>query len=115
MTPRERCRSIVESEILGFGHALYGWRQVPTNNRVIGDKANATRPEIEQVMITNNRQVPDPQFELDLYVIRRRIEKQIEAEEYQGFLHLFAVLPLDRLQGPFPGRAADSVLSRPAG
>ena len=82
---QERCRSIVESEILNYGHALYGWRQVPTNNRVIGDKANATRPEIEQVMIANNRQVPDPQFELDLFVIRRRIEKQIEAEGIKDF------------------------------
>ena len=82
---QERCRSIVESEILNYGHALYGWRQVPTNNRVIGDKANATRPEIEQVMIANNRQVPDPQFELDLYIIRRRIEKQVEADGIRDF------------------------------
>ncbi|MEL0012322.1 MAG: glutamate synthase central domain-containing protein, partial [Alphaproteobacteria bacterium] len=82
---QERCRAIVESEVLRFGHTLYGWRQVPTNNMVIGDKANATRPEIEQVMIANNRDVSDPQFELDLYIIRRRIEKHIEAEGIQGF------------------------------
>jgi len=82
---QERCRTIVESEILHYGHMLYGWRQVPTDNTVTGDKANATRPEIEQVMIANNRGVPDPQFELDLYIVRRRIEKQIAAEGIKDF------------------------------
>ena len=82
---QERCRTIVESEILRFGHALYGWRQVPVNTAVIGEKANATRPEIEQVMIANNRAVSDPQFELDLYVIRRRIEKQAALEGIKDF------------------------------
>ena len=82
---QERCRTIVESEILRFGYALYGWRQVPANTAVIGEKANATRPEIEQVMIANNRGVTDPQFELDLYVIRRRIEKQVALEGIQDF------------------------------
>jgi glutamate synthase (NADPH/NADH) large chain len=82
---QERCRTIVEAEVLRHGHTLYGWRQVPTNNMVIGEKANATRPEIEQVMIANNRQVPDPRFELDLYIVRRRIERQIEAEGIKDF------------------------------
>ena len=82
---QERCRIIVESEIIRYGHALYGWRQVPVSTEIIGDKANATRPEIEQVMIANNREVPDPQFELDLYVIRRRIEKRAAEEGIQDF------------------------------
>ena len=81
---QERCRTIVESEILGFGHTLYGWRQVPVNTAVIGEKAIATRPEIEQVMIANSR-VSDRQFEVDLYVIRRRIEKQVAAEGIKDF------------------------------
>ncbi|HET8996755.1 MAG TPA: hypothetical protein VFN42_08815, partial [Acetobacteraceae bacterium] len=28
---QERCRQIVESEILAFGYQIYGWRQVPIN------------------------------------------------------------------------------------
>ena len=82
---QERCRTIVESEILNFGHILYGWRQVPVNTAVIGEKANATRPEIEQVMIANGRGVVNRRFELDLFVIRRRIEKQIAAEGIKDF------------------------------
>jgi len=79
------CRSIVESEILRFGHGIYGWRQVPINSEVIGEKANATRPEIEQIMISNERGVSDEQFELDLYIIRRRIEKKVLDQHITDF------------------------------
>ena len=76
---QETCRVIVETEILAFGYSIYGWRQVPVNTAFIGEKANASRPEIEQIMIANDRGVDDDQFELDLYVIRRRIEKKVLA------------------------------------
>src|SRR5579875_2729322 len=76
---QERCREIVETEILNFGYAIYGWRQVPINVECIGEKANATRPEIEQIMVWNAREVDEGAFERELYVIRRRIEKQAMA------------------------------------
>jgi glutamate synthase (NADPH/NADH) large chain len=82
---QERCRCIVEAEILNFGYTIYGWRQVPVNIEVIGDKANATRPEIEQIMIANPRGVADAQFETDLYVIRRRIEKRTAEARINDF------------------------------
>ncbi|MDJ0894977.1 MAG: glutamate synthase large subunit [Alphaproteobacteria bacterium] len=82
---QERCRCIVESEILSSGHRIYGWRQVPVNTDVVGEKANATRPEIEQIMIENAGGVDDGQFEVDLYVIRRRIERAVLAENITGF------------------------------
>ena len=82
---QERCRVLVEREILNFGYTIYGWRQVPVNTEIVGEKANATRPEIEQVMIANSRHVSDRQFEIDLYIIRRRIEKAAEEESIQDF------------------------------
>ncbi len=48
---QETCRAIVETEIFAIGYHIYGWRQVPVDTAVIGEKANATRPEIEQIMI----------------------------------------------------------------
>ena len=75
LAAQERCRVIVEREILAYGYTIYGWRQVPVNVEVIGEKANATRPEIEQIMIANSLGTSEEQFETDLYVIRRRIEK----------------------------------------
>jgi glutamate synthase (NADPH/NADH) large chain len=82
---QERCRTIVETEILRMGYAVYGWRQVPIDTSVCGEKANATRPEIEQIMVHNARNVPEDQFERDLYVVRRRIEKQALAENLVDF------------------------------
>ncbi|HZB93957.1 MAG TPA: glutamate synthase large subunit [Stellaceae bacterium] len=82
---QERCRAIVEAEILKAGYAIYGWRQVPVNIDVIGEKANATRPEIEQIMIANPRGVAVERFELDLYIIRRRIEKRVIADQIKDF------------------------------
>ena len=64
---QERARVVVEREILSYGHTIYGWRQVPVNVDVIGEKANATRPEIEQIMICNNRASGEEQFEIDNY------------------------------------------------
>lgn len=73
---QERCRQIVETEIMSAGYAIYGWRQVPIDVSCIGEKANATRPEIEQILIYDPGQRDPALMERDLYVIRRRIEKQ---------------------------------------
>ncbi|MEO1024533.1 MAG: glutamate synthase large subunit, partial [Pseudomonadota bacterium] len=72
---QETCRTIVETEVLRMGYYIYGWRQVPVDVSVLGDKANATRPEIEQILISNSKGVDEDTFERELYVIRRRIEK----------------------------------------
>jgi glutamate synthase (NADPH/NADH) large chain len=82
---QERCRIIVESEILRAGFEIYGWRQVPVNVEVIGEKANATRPEIEQIMIANSRGLTAMLFERMLFVIRRRIENRALAESIKDF------------------------------
>ncbi len=82
---QERCRQIVETEILEFGYTIYGWRQVPIDTAVIGEKANATRPEIEQIVIRNALASPDDIFERDLYVIRRRIENAVIAAQIGEF------------------------------
>ena len=52
LAAQERCRCIVEEEILAFGHFIYGWRQVPVDVTALGQKAIATRPEIEQIMFS---------------------------------------------------------------
>lgn len=85
MSAQERCRAIVETEILKMGYSILGWRQVPVNVSVIGEKANATRPEIEQVLVGGPAAVDDEQFEVDLYVIRRRIEKAVMSESIKDF------------------------------
>ena len=83
---QETCRQIVESEIIHFGYETYGWRQVPINSSVIGTKAAASRPEIEQVIIHNPKaEESQADFERMLYIIRRRIEKQVIAAQIPAF------------------------------
>jgi glutamate synthase (NADPH/NADH) large chain len=82
---QERCRNIVEAEILSFGYRIHGWRQVPVNIDVTGEKANATRPEIEQILIANTLGHDEERFERDLYIIRRRIEKRAIADQIKDF------------------------------
>lgn len=76
---QETCRTIVETEVLRMGYYIYGWRHVPVNIECLGEKANATRPEIEQILISNSKGVDEETFERELYVIRRRIEKAAAA------------------------------------
>jgi len=82
---QERSRSIVESEILKEDLKIYGWRHVPINSNVIGEKAKSTRPEIEQILIANNINEDEKTFETKLYIIRKRIENQIRKENINDF------------------------------
>jgi len=77
LSAQEVCRTIVEKEILAFGYTIYGWRQVPVDIDVIGQKAESTRPEIEQIMIANSKGVDEETFERELYLVRRRIESAV--------------------------------------
>ena len=85
LAAQETCRTIVETAILDFGYGIYGWRQVPVDATIIGEKANATRPEIEQVLVENRLGKDDHDFERDLFLIRRRIEKQALAAHISEF------------------------------
>ncbi len=74
---QETCRTIVETELLKFDLNIYGWRQVPVDTSVIGEKANATRPEIEQIMFECGKSGDLDEIERTLFVVRRRIEREV--------------------------------------
>ena len=82
---QENARTIVESEIIKEGLKIYGWRHVPINSSIIGDKAKATRPEIEQILICNEELEDEKQFDNKLYIIRKRIEKEIRNQNISDF------------------------------
>jgi glutamate synthase (NADPH/NADH) large chain len=82
---QETCRTIVETEVLRLGYYIYGWRQVPVKISILGEKANATRPAIEQILISNAKGADEETFERELYVIRRRVEKAVAQAQISGF------------------------------
>ena len=68
-----------------MGHFIYGWRQVPVDITALGEKAMATRPEIEQIMFSMPQDISEQEAECQLYLIRRRIEKAVLAELVTDF------------------------------
>jgi glutamate synthase (NADPH/NADH) large chain len=85
LAAQEQARTIVETEVLRFGFYIYGWRQVPTDTSVIGEKANATRPEIEQIMLSAPKGLDGEALERALFICRKRIEKRVAAANIQAF------------------------------
>ena len=73
---QDAARAIVESEILRRGFYIYGWRQVPVQAGCLGEKANLTRPEIEQILFHDPRKRSQEELDRILYVVRRRIEQR---------------------------------------
>ena len=79
---RQRVRDLVARITAEEGQTLLGWRQVPTDDRSLGDRARAAEPLIEQLFIGKEagRVSPDALgFERKLYVIRKRIEREADA------------------------------------
>jgi glutamate synthase (NADPH) large chain len=81
---REQTRGIFESIIREEGQQLLGWRQVPTDDRLVGASAVAVEPRFEQIFIGSGI-VFDPEdaealarFERKLYVIRKRVEHAVD-------------------------------------
>lgn len=82
---QEQARTIVEREVMAAGFWLYGWRQVPHRAEVLGQRAAATRPEIEQIMLSPPDGLEGEDLERALYLLRRRIESRATAEGLQHF------------------------------
>ena len=82
---QEKSRIIVESEIIKGGFKIYGWRHVPINIKIIGAKAKATLPEIEQILISNDVHKEHLKLDDKLYIIRKRIEKKIKQANINDF------------------------------
>jgi glutamate synthase (NADPH/NADH) large chain len=80
---RDRIKALIARITEEEGQALLGWREVPTDNSLIGDSAKATQPVFEQVFIAASMDVSTDEgrgrFERALYVIRKRIEHAVDA------------------------------------
>ncbi len=77
------CKDVVEKIIEEQGQIFLGWRKVPVNNSVIGENARKTEPIIEQIFIAKGKKVNSQlEFEKRLYTIRRKIENQINSENF---------------------------------
>ena len=74
---QETCKTIVESELTKNNFIIYGWRQVPVNPKVLGEKAFQTMPEIIQVLFkANDVNLSNKNLERKIYETRKKIENK---------------------------------------
>ena len=61
---------------------LLGWRDVPTDNRLLGQSAVLTQPVFQQLFVGAKTAISDQEatlrFDRKLYVIRKRIERAVD-------------------------------------
>ena len=63
-----------------------GGVQVPVDPKVLGEKAEHTRPEITQVLFKiNNKEIKGKDLERKLYETRRKIEKSSREKHLNNF------------------------------
>jgi glutamate synthase (ferredoxin) len=65
------------------GQALLGWRDVPSDDRLVGPSAVAVEPKFAQIFIGRSGSLSGDdareRFERKLYVIRKRVENAVDA------------------------------------
>ena len=82
---QETSRTIIERELTKSNFSIYGWRQVPVNPKVLGEKADSTRPEIAQVLFKHNDiDLNGKDLERRLYETRRKIENEAIKNSLDG-------------------------------
>ena len=59
------------------GLNVLGWREVPVDPSVLGTIAQETEPEVKQIFITKNEQQDDFNFNLKLFIARKKSEHEI--------------------------------------
>jgi glutamate synthase (ferredoxin) len=84
--PRRTVQALVERIVAEEGQRLLGWRDVPTDDRLVGPSAAAVEPVFQQLFIGRGPGLPGPfesaegdaAFERKLYVIRKRVEHAVD-------------------------------------
>jgi len=83
---RQQCEAILEQIVEEEGQHVLGWRDVPTNDKLLGPTARASKPIVRQIFIGRNDDLnDDAAFERKLYVIRRRASREVKRSTIDGF------------------------------
>ena len=80
-----RAKAITQEVLEKRGLFLFGWREVPINIRVLGEKAQTTMPRIEHVLIGKPWGMADDDYERRLFLARNEIEDTAAADKISHF------------------------------
>lgn len=79
------CR-IIEQTLRDHGLVVLGWRDVPTDDRVLGQRALAEKPCIRQVLIGRGPELDAQSYERTLYVARKAMEVQFAEQNIAAYI-----------------------------
>ncbi|MBK1704795.1 glutamate synthase large subunit [Halochromatium glycolicum] len=80
---RAEMQATVERHLTEGGQSVLGWRDVPVDNRELGESVLPTEPVVRQVFIGCGENCPDQDaFERKLFVVRKRMDNAIRAHGY---------------------------------
>ncbi|WP_160063836.1 glutamate synthase large subunit [Natronorubrum halalkaliphilum] len=91
---REALVSLVEDSLAAYDLEVLEWRDVPTNNEGLGKTAVDSEPDVWQAFVTPEDDVAGDEFDRQLYVARRALEKRVEGADVNG-TERFYVCSLD--------------------
>jgi len=75
---RGMCQKRIEHIVVEEGQTVLGWREVPTNNSSLGETSKSVEPGVFQLFIGKNEATERGlEFERTLYVIRKRMEREL--------------------------------------
>jgi glutamate synthase domain-containing protein 2/glutamate synthase domain-containing protein 1/glutamate synthase domain-containing protein 3 len=78
---RRAFERLIEQTIIAEGQRVLWWRDVPVDDRYVGETARLSAPVIRQVIVEAGEEIEDQgAFERKLYVIRRLIERAAGSE-----------------------------------
>ena len=118
---REAVKALIGRITEEEGQRLLGWRDVPTDDSLVGPSARAAEPLFEQVFIGAGGGIAGAdaalRFERKLYVIRKRVERAVETLKINALARrTFYIVSLSAqhadLQGHAHGAAAPADVSR---
>ncbi|MCU0483481.1 MAG: glutamate synthase large subunit, partial [Chloroflexi bacterium] len=81
----EACAALVAEQLAAAGLEILGWRDVPTDDHLLGPTARTSQPAIRQVFVRRPQADQDDlAFERRLYVARRLAEKAVARSATPG-------------------------------
>ena len=80
-----RAKAIIEEVLEKRELFQFGWREVPLNIMMLGEKAQLTMPRIEQVLIGRPADMGDDEYERRLFLARNEIEKRTQLDNIRNF------------------------------
>ena len=73
----DKCRSFLEEASKQHDLTVVGWRDVPIDPSVLGEKALATMPLIQHLLLGKPTEMSSPEFQRNLFLARKQAENSI--------------------------------------